>query len=319
MTIQLRNGTDDIIRNLKYNDEIEGVSNPIKEGSTFVGWYTYLDGELIEFNFENAKMPANDLVIFAKYNDGVSVIFVSNDSTLQILTGIPSEPLPSVEQPTIKGYTFGGWYLDKDYVERFDLSSFPASDMLVYAKWIPNNITIKFDANGGNGTMPDQVYVYDSKEALSENLFTKTGYKFLGWAETKTAINPTYTNGYTQNIKDSGSLTLYAIWQKVTYTVTYIINGHGEQPGALKGVNSLPKTLPILIEEGYIFGGWYYDEALTNQAVVNTVIESNIILYAKWEEEKVVIPTPTEKIIDNINVKETKQGNLNIFISLLPP
>ena len=43
------------------------------------------------------------------------------------------------------------------------------------------------------------------------------GYKFLGWAETKTAINPTYTNGYTQNIKDSGSLTLYAIWHTNTH------------------------------------------------------------------------------------------------------
>ena len=64
-------------------------------------------------------------------------------------------------------------------------------------------------------------------------------------------------------------------------------------------MTSLPSTLPILIEEGYIFVGWYYDSNFTKLASVNEVINSNVTLFAKWEEEKAE-PTPTEPIVDDI-------------------
>lgn len=42
-----------------------------------------------------------------------------------------------------------------------------------------------------------------------------------------------------------------------TYNITYVINGHGEQPATLEGVSMLPSTFPTLTDtEGrYRFDG----------------------------------------------------------------
>lgn len=41
--------------------------------------------------------------------------------------------------------------------------------------------TVKFNANGGKGSMSDQKITYNVETALSANLFTRSGYKFKGW------------------------------------------------------------------------------------------------------------------------------------------
>lgn len=49
-----------------------------------------------------------------------------------------------------------------------DLSAFP--------------YTVKFNANGGTGTMANQSFTYGTSKALTANAFTRTGYVFQGWA-----------------------------------------------------------------------------------------------------------------------------------------
>lgn len=300
LTIEFRNGQENIVRELKYNEPIEKVSTPQKEGSVFVGWFIQSGNEVIEFSFTNAIMPANDLVIFAKYTGESTIVYSSNNVTYKTVSGEAGENIPIISDPVRIGYDFVGWYQEEEFINVFDLSVFPGSDIMVYAKWIANEITIKFNSNGGTGTMANQTYIYDSQAPLNSNLFTRIGYKFLGWSQSSTSTTANYSNGYTQNIVSSGILTLYAVWQKITYNIAYVINGHGTQPASVKGVTALPSKLPILIEEGYLFIGWYYDDDLSKQAKANDVIDSNVILYAKWEQEGVPTPEPTEKIVENI-------------------
>ena len=40
---------------------------------------------------------------------------------------------------------------------------------------------VKFNANGGSGSMSNQSFQQGEKKALSTNTFTKTGYNFIGW------------------------------------------------------------------------------------------------------------------------------------------
>ena len=300
LTFELRNGEDDIVKKLKYNDIIEEVQNPVKQGYEFIGWFIQNDNEVVEFTFANAVMPNHDLVVFAKYTGEATIVYSSDGNTYKSVSGEIGDAIPAVANPTKVGYSFGGWYQEKECINVFDLTTFPINDLVVYAKWTPNTITIRFNSNGGTGTMADQAYVYDSEVPLNTNTFTRTGYKFLGWSKSSIATTATYSNGYSQNIADSGTVVLYAVWQKITYTVTYVINGHGTQPASSKNVTALPQTLPILIEEGFIFVGWYYDQSLTNQAKANDVISSNTTLYAKWEVEDVPTPEPAEKIVENI-------------------
>lgn len=55
----------------------------------------------------------------------------------------------------------------------------------MYVQWEPNTYTIKFDANGGSGSMNDQQITYGVKTPLTANAFTKKDYSFdgAGWME----------------------------------------------------------------------------------------------------------------------------------------
>ena len=74
---------------------------------------------------------------------------------------------------------------------------------------------------------------YDEGETIYAigNMFEHTGWKILGWDENPNAINPTYKSGaqipssaWNSVDSNTGSLTLYAIWKKITYTVHYEAN-----------------------------------------------------------------------------------------------
>lgn len=55
-------------------------------------------------------------------------------------------------------------------------------DSKLYAKWIANTYTVKFDANGGEGEAIDNVeFVYDEEQRLPENTFKRNGLMFAGW------------------------------------------------------------------------------------------------------------------------------------------
>ena len=116
------------------------------------------------------------------------------------------------------GYTAAGWNTQPDgtgtpYAPEAILSD----GAVLYAQWTPNTYTVKFDANGGEGTMEDQDFVFDQKNALNNNLFSRVDYTFKGWA-TSPAGAVEYTNGQqVKNLASSGEVTLYAVWTQKTY------------------------------------------------------------------------------------------------------
>ena len=58
-------------------------------------------------------------------------------------------------------------------------NQYPAND--VYAIWKPISWTVKYDANGGSGTMADTTHTYNAHIPISNNQFNKAGYTFDGW------------------------------------------------------------------------------------------------------------------------------------------
>ena len=51
----------------------------------------------------------------------------------------------------------------------------------MYAQWKANTYTVKFNANGGTGTMKDMTVTYGTAKALTANAFKKSGKTFKGW------------------------------------------------------------------------------------------------------------------------------------------
>lgn len=73
-----------------------------------------------------------------------------------------------------------------------------------------DKFTVTFDSNGGTGTMSSQIFTYGTSQSLSENLFTKDGSTFQGWA-TSIDSDPVYNNA-SINVFEKNDVTLYAKW-----------------------------------------------------------------------------------------------------------
>ena len=85
---------------------------------------------------------------------------------------------------------------------------------------------LRFDVNGGTGTMINQEI--ENSAALPANTFTREGYTFAGWA---TALDGdvAYADGaeITATESDKGPVTLYAVWAPTPATVKAAISAIG--------------------------------------------------------------------------------------------
>lgn len=123
---------------------------------------------------------------------------------------------------TRKGYTFESWsdgngnyYSDQQSVKNLATGG----TVTLWVKWKPNTYTVKFNANGGSGTMSNLTMTYDTAKNLTANAFKRDGYTFLGWSTDKAATKATYTDK--QSVKNltataNGTVTLYAVWSDKT-------------------------------------------------------------------------------------------------------
>ena len=135
--------------------------------------------------------------------------------------------LPSA--PTRTGYTFGGWS-NGSTTHQPEATVTITADTTFTAQWTANQYTVKFDANGGDGSISNQAFTYDVPQALTANTFTRTGYTFAGWNTAADGSGTAYSDG--QEVSNltavsGGTVTLYAQWTANTYTVTVETSGNG--------------------------------------------------------------------------------------------
>lgn len=74
----------------------------------------------------------------------------------------------------------------------------------------PNKIMVKFDSNGGEGTMSDQAIRKNTPTALKANSFTYEGHVFYSWNTAKDGKGKAYQNSEVVTLSDG--ITLYAQW-----------------------------------------------------------------------------------------------------------
>ena len=166
---------------------------------------------------------------------------------------------------------------------------------------------ITYDANGGSGAPSQQTKWHGTNITLSSTKPTRTGHTFKGWA-TSASGSIAYASGasYTAN----AAVTLYAVWQAVTYNVTYNANGGSGAPGQQTktyGVTlKLSTTKPT--RTNYNFKGWAKTAtgAVAYTAGANYTANAAITLYAVWELAYV---KPT---ITNVKTIRCDQNGSNI-------
>ena len=112
------------------------------------------------------------------------------------------------------GYVFTGW--DKD------ISKPITGDTVYTARYRPAVYKVRFDANGGMGTMSDQKHTYDQRQALTANAFTREGYRFTGWNTRKDGQGKSFADGQTVTnllAHEDAVGVLYAQWERMPETM----------------------------------------------------------------------------------------------------
>lgn len=187
------------------------------------------------------------------------------------------------------GYTFAEWMDDasRTFNDRAYSGAW-TSDTRLTAQWTANNYFLHFDANGGEGEMPDQRLVYDTEAAISPNDFARTGYTFAGWLWNGVE----YADGATvSNLTALADATLdfAAQWTANTYCVKLDPSGgEGDAGDPLPFTYDVPANLPQnpFARTGYLFAGWLFGDGLfaEGQVVTNLTAEqgAEVTLSASW-------------------------------------
>ena len=127
------------------------------------------------------------MIIFFAVRGGFNVMYdTDGGSEVPAQKVRYGEFITEPETPYKPGYTFDGWYTEKegDTVLWYFQSEKVTGDMTLTAHWIPAQFTVKFDYNGGtdaDGTVTEskQVIFGEAYGDLPEPV--KEGSTFAGW------------------------------------------------------------------------------------------------------------------------------------------
>ena len=147
---------------------------------------------------------------------------------------------------TRTGYMFDGWSTSpsgavvyKNGQSVNNLTTVNGGFVNLYAHWTSKKeYTIRFNTNGGVGSMGNLKMVYGTSKNLTINTYTRTGYTFDGWS-TNPSGAVVYKNGQSVNnltTVNGSVVNLYAHWTPKTMTITYKEEKFGTKSANKKGV-----------------------------------------------------------------------------------
>lgn len=199
---------------LNFNDGVVGdirtVTPTVKTGFELDKTNSVLSGEI----------PATETLVLKAYyvrNSHTLTYVVDEDSTDE--TYYYGEEIAEAAAPEKTGYVFAGW-VDEHGVSVVIPAVMPDNDITVYASWEEDSYNAVFDAGEGtfkDGPVAEIPVKYGDDITAPETDPTRDGYEFVGWAK---ADKPD------EVIDDFGKMgtedqNFVAVWNKVTYTVTF--------------------------------------------------------------------------------------------------
>lgn len=156
----------------------------------------------------------------------------------------------------------------------------------MYANWEPNTYSVKYDANGGTGSVTSSDCSYDIRRRLRANTFTRIGYHLKPDEEWNTLPDGTGTSyqskEYIKNLttENNAQVTLYANWEPVVSAITLDKQGgNGGTDVCYEKYNvgfftnadctSKLNTAVLPTKTGYTFQGYFENPLGTGRQIIN--------------------------------------------------
>ena len=308
-------GADPEAADVAYQGKVQEPEAVSRDGYEFNGWYAVAETPRL-WNFdEDIITEATELRAgWTAKTYNISFVMQGGIGGDSNVLATYDSALPVITVPARAGYQFTGYYDEADGGKQYynadgssaadwDKSVSETDGFVLYAHWEANSYEVAFNANGGEGTMENQSFVYGEDGQLSKNTLTREGYLFAGWAEAANADTADYADeaGVSNLTTEAdATVTLYAVWQPVVYGVVF--DGNGADGGSMETQQLTYDTeaalnLNAYQKTGYHFTGWAttadaesmeYDE----QAVVKNLAateDATVTLYAVWEANEYTV------------------------------
>ena len=293
---------------VSFGDVVSSLATASRDGYTFVGWNTKVDGTGETISAPFTYNIANDLTLYAQYTANTySVTFDKQGGTggTNGVNAVFNSPMPTATAPTKVGYTFDGYFAGANgsgaKYYNADMTSAKnwnvVGDTTLYANWIANKYTVTFNKNGGSGGTNSVTVTYNSPmpRGAAVTAPTRKGYKFVGYYLTTNNSSTIYYNKdmiSANNWNIAADTTLYAHWTPNKYYIAF------DKQGGSGGTDSVMATylekMPTATAPtrlGYTFYGYYdsmdssgkryYDENMTSLLAWNR--DETATLYARWK------------------------------------
>ena len=268
--IKYFNGNELLKKETYYYGDIVSITEtaPADTGFEFIGFI--YQGQIV-----------NELVMNTNYNLYAKFDVKHYKVNCNLDGGIAEDLLSEIKYneeyilpiPVKDGYTFIGWYLNNEKVEKI----VNPSDEVIIAKYEPIIYHISYNISDEEKVelnLNDVKYDLLFNEEYNLPTLNKDGFIFLGWFSNNNEL-------YTKVINESVELTPRFV--KAEYTINYYLDG-GNTEENLKTVIAYDEeyVLPEANKSGYTFIGWF--ESNDSDVLIKNVKNQDINVYARYQK-----------------------------------
>ncbi|MBO4533814.1 MAG: InlB B-repeat-containing protein [Treponema sp.] len=167
-------------------------------------------------SFNQTEIAADGTSVIKIYYDRKTITYTfsagsgkfSDNTTSKTCSGRYGASFTKPGNPSRTGYTFSSWSATVP-------STFGPSSTTFTSVYTANKYTIKYNANGGSGSMSDQSFSYGTAQNLTANGFSRVTWDFAGWNTASNGSGTSYSAGQSVNnltATNNATITLYAMW-----------------------------------------------------------------------------------------------------------
>jgi len=297
-------GTQTKLKDIKTTGDfaLPGAEKITRDGYVLKDWNTKKDGTGTSYglgsaSFKTENLPSKNKAAFTLYAIWEAIEYpityeLNCETKVENLNPAYYTVAKNVKllAPVRPGYTFLGWYSDAECTTKVTtIKKNTKAPVHLYAKWSDevNVYNVNFNVNGGKGTVTKVTNVKFGDEITLPTGLTRTGYEFAGWNTKKNGTGISYQGESISNldVKNKGTITLYAMWTAIEHTITYN-NMEGATSNPNPETYSIAKNVSLKnpVKPGYTFKGWYTDDKFVSKITkISKNATTDYILYAKWE------------------------------------
>ena len=295
---------------------------------TFEGWSTSKDGAVVYLDNQSVKNLTTGTNVVNLYAVWKKKVSTDVTITIKVENGVSSPASRVVTKGKNGTFTltpntgYGSGTVSCTNSQSATLNgnslvvSSVSSNTTCTVKYSVNKYSVKYNANGGTGSMSNSSHTYNKEAKLAKNKFTKNGYKFKGWSLKANGSLEYIDESKVKNLTTgTGVVNLYAIWDVVSYSISYDLDG-GTIKNEIKkySIESNDFTLVTPIKTGYEFVGWTGSNGSSPQksVVVNKGTYGELNYKANWKEAEYTITYASDKYgkITGITTEKVKhKGN----------